>query len=36
MIFISDAPTDVRYYVLDLFKLNALYGLYYVNQLQNG
>jgi hypothetical protein len=31
-IFISDAPTDIRYNVLDLFNLNALYALYYVNQ----
>jgi hypothetical protein len=36
MTFISDAPTDVSYYVLCLFKLNTLYALYYVNQLQNG
>jgi hypothetical protein len=36
MIFISDEPTDISYYVLDLFTLSALYVLYYVNQLQNG
>jgi len=31
MIFIYDVPTDVSYYVLDLFTLNALYALYCVN-----
>jgi len=36
MIYISDAATDVSYYVLDLFTLNALYVLYYAKQLQNG
>jgi hypothetical protein len=36
IIFISYAPADVSYYVLDLFTLNALYVLYYVNRLQYG